>query len=308
MSYFAKINKLLDEGWVMSNLNCPDCKGTILYNTTEKSAICCKCDKTMDVQIEKEEENYDTIDEEPEMITQVPKKDYDDGSKKIGELLLQGWCMRETSCKKCFMPYMESRQKELVCVTCGPVIKGGKQTSQPVKEQVQKQESPKKNKNVVPHFEEAILEKKSETDEFCNIESSYKTIVTEKANSVVNNQTNAKKEEKSMKKLNESYDEKIMDKETTQASPVSSNMKSEEPEILPNLMPKDTLNLWSDKIASIELKRLSIIEREMDNMLNGSAKNTSTLDKMMSYNLEGSLNLLRQLQGVQTNSNKKMKL
>jgi len=73
-------------------------------------------------------------------------------------------------------------------------------------------------------------------------------------------------------------------------------------------MSKDTLTQWSDKIASIELKRLSIIEREMDNMLKGTSKNTSTLDKMMSYNLEGSLNLLRQLTGVQTNSGKKMKL
>jgi len=73
-------------------------------------------------------------------------------------------------------------------------------------------------------------------------------------------------------------------------------------------MSKDTLTQWSDKIASIELKRLSIIERDMDNMLKGTSKNTSTLDKMMSYNLEGSLNLLRQLTGVQTNSNKKMKL
>jgi len=73
-------------------------------------------------------------------------------------------------------------------------------------------------------------------------------------------------------------------------------------------MSKDTLTQWSDKIASIELKRLSIIEREMDNMLKGTSKNTSTLDKMMSYNLEGSLNLLRQLTGVQTNSSKKMKL
>jgi len=73
-------------------------------------------------------------------------------------------------------------------------------------------------------------------------------------------------------------------------------------------MSKDTLTQWSDKIASIELKRLTIIEREMDNMLKGTSKNTSTLDKMMSYNLEGSLNLLRQLTGVQTNSNKKMKL
>merc|ERR1712060_645742 len=106
------------------------------------------------------------------------------------------------------------------------------------------------------------------------------------------------------KKLSESYDDKIMDKETTQASPVSSNIKSEEPEVQQNFMPKDTLNQWSDKIASIELKRLAIIEREMDNMLSGNTKGSSTLDKMMSYNLEGSLNLLRQLQGVQTNSSK----
>ena len=137
MSYFAKINKLLDEGCVMSNLNCSDCKGTILYNTTQKSAMCCKCDKIMYVEIQKEEQNHDTIDEEPNMVTQVSKQNYEDGSKKIGDLLLQGWCMKETSCKKCLMPNMESRQKELVCVICGPVIQPGKETSHSIKEQVQ---------------------------------------------------------------------------------------------------------------------------------------------------------------------------
>jgi len=199
MNYFAKINKLLDDGWVMSNINCPDCKGTILYSTTEKTAKCVKCDKTMDVEIEKECETYDNFDEEPEMVTQIPKKQIDDGSKKIGDLLLSGWCMKETSCKKCLMPHMQSRQGELICVSCGPVVKPGKQTSQPIKQQVQKVESPKKTKNVTPVFEQTILEKKSETDEFCNIQSSFKTIETEKSNRVANKQTNAKSAEKSKK-------------------------------------------------------------------------------------------------------------
>merc|ERR1712170_182838 len=182
--------------------------------------------------------------------------------------------MKETSCPKCFMPYMESRNKELVCVNCGPVLPPGKETTQPKKQQVQKQESPKKTKNATPHFEQNVLEKNVETDEFYNIENSLKTIVTEKTNSSVNNQTKAKNKEK---------------QETHQ-----------------NLISKDSINLSYEKIASIELKRLSIIEREMDNILNGSSKASSTSDKMMNYNLEGSLNLLRQLQDLQKISNKKM--
>jgi len=257
----------------------------------------------MDVQIQKEEEPYEEIDEEPEMVTQVPREKQEDGSKKIGELLLQGWCMKETSCQKCFMPYMESRNKELVCVTCGPVLPQGKETTKSNKQQVQKQESPKKSKNLAPHFEQNVLEKKSETDEFYNIENSLKTIVTEKGNSVENKQSNVKSDEKPKKKDSDSYEAKNTDKETTQASPISSNINKEDCEPHQSFMPNDTLNKCFEKISSIELKRLAIIEREMDNILNGSSKDSSTLDKMMSYNLESSLNLLKQLQTV---SNKKM--
>ena len=50
------------------------------------------------------------------------------------------------------MPHMESRNKELVCVNCGPVLPPGKEATQPKKQQVQKQESPKKNKNDAATF------------------------------------------------------------------------------------------------------------------------------------------------------------
>merc|ERR1711939_1236862 len=111
--------------------------------------------------------------------------------------------------------------KELICVICGPVLPIGKEATKPNKQQVQKQESPKKSKNLAPHFEQNVLEKKSETDEFYNIENSLKTIVTEKGNSVENKQNNVKSDEKPMKKDSDSYDGKITDKATTQASPVS---------------------------------------------------------------------------------------
>merc|ERR1711976_711017 len=88
----------------------------------------------------------------------------------------------------------------------------------------------KKNKNVSPHFEQNVLEHKTETDEFYNIENSLKTIVTEKTNSVKNNQNNVKNDEKPKKKDSDSYDAKITDKATPQASPVSSNIKLEKPE------------------------------------------------------------------------------
>lgn len=102
-----------------------------------KTAMCAKCDKVVDVVIETPRQT-DTLPEE-EMMTEKknPGTNYDDGSKKIGEYLLQGWCMKETSCSVCLFPHMESRQGELLCVNCGPVA-----TQQTKKQQ---QQSQKKN-------------------------------------------------------------------------------------------------------------------------------------------------------------------
>merc|ERR1711935_341957 len=127
MSYFTKLNQKLDEGWVMSNMNCDECKGSMLYHLDLKTAMCSKCDKIMDVVVETPKPDATQITPDSEMMTEkkAPVNNYDEGSKKIGEYLLQGWCMKETSCAVCLFPHMESRQNELVCVNCGPVTKPG---------------------------------------------------------------------------------------------------------------------------------------------------------------------------------------
>lgn len=123
-------------------------KGSILYSTAQKTAVCVKCDKTMDVEIQRDEETRDTMEDEPEQITTVPKSTYDEGSKKIGDLLLQGWCMKESSCMVCLMPHMQGRNKELICVNCGPVDAKTKQPIQPVKKHLKKEEYPKKSEKL----------------------------------------------------------------------------------------------------------------------------------------------------------------
>merc|ERR1712194_349972 len=92
-----------------------------------KTAMCSKCDKIMDVVVETPKPDATQITPDSEMMTEkkAPVNNYDEGSKKIGEYLLQGWCMKETSCAVCLFPHMESRQNELVCVNCGPVTKPG---------------------------------------------------------------------------------------------------------------------------------------------------------------------------------------
>merc|ERR1711953_844678 len=81
MSYFTKINKLLDEGWTMSNINCEECKGSIMYNASLKAAKCAKCDKPMDVVVQSEETDNDPVDDE--LIPEYPQPNatQEDGSK-----------------------------------------------------------------------------------------------------------------------------------------------------------------------------------------------------------------------------------
>jgi len=93
-----------------------------MYHIADKLAKCAKCEKPIDVVIQGEDSKEV---EEEELIPENPKpnSNQEDGSKKIGEYLLSGWCMKETSCSVCLMPHMKSRQGQLVCVNCGPVVK-----------------------------------------------------------------------------------------------------------------------------------------------------------------------------------------
>lgn len=179
----------------MTNLSCDECRGSVLYHREKKESICSKCDKKIDVIIQNEEkpENYDISEEENNEICQNMNetkpnnntKTRDDASKKIGELLLQGWCMKETSCNVCFMPHMKSRQGELICVICGPVNK------------------PKESKNEELN-KEKINQKNKETDGFYQISSSKTSTIEEKKQNIPEESSDIKFQKPQMKpNLNE---------------------------------------------------------------------------------------------------------
>eukprot|EP00330_Aristerostoma_sp_ATCC50986_P011208 CAMPEP_0114591234 /NCGR_PEP_ID=MMETSP0125-20121206/13333_1 /TAXON_ID=485358 ORGANISM="Aristerostoma sp., Strain ATCC 50986" /NCGR_SAMPLE_ID=MMETSP0125 /ASSEMBLY_ACC=CAM_ASM_000245 /LENGTH=141 /DNA_ID=CAMNT_0001789219 /DNA_START=148 /DNA_END=573 /DNA_ORIENTATION=+ len=108
---------------------------------------CVKCDMPAKFEFDDEhnaqssenEKVYDTMettkdthkDDAPETIEEFDnmvlrreqeRRKSDLMSKKMGELLLQGWAMLEESCQECLFPYMRSKAGEIVCVGCGPVL------------------------------------------------------------------------------------------------------------------------------------------------------------------------------------------
>lgn len=54
------------------------------------------------------------------------------------------------------------------------------------------------------------------------------------------------------------------------------------------------LNMCIEKIGSIELKRLTIIEQEMDKILGGS-ENHTLFNKISDFNMNSSLNIINEL-------------
>lgn len=158
ITIFQKINKKLDEGWKLTNVNCPICQTTIVGHPTSKQFYCVKCEMPAKLDMEEDDdlevevigsgskkgsngESRD-IEEFDNMIiskeNEVKKSPKPDLSKKMGELLLQGWAMMEESCYDCLVPYMKSRKGEYVCVGCGPVNKKKEVSPQKPREEEKK--------------------------------------------------------------------------------------------------------------------------------------------------------------------------
>jgi len=152
-------------------MDCPQCKQTLVGHPQLKQFFCIKCDLPCKVMTDDEEmEIVDIVDtttkysddvdernviEEAEFDNMVlrnerRKKD-DERSKKMGELLLQGWAMLADVCGKCLVPYMRSKKGEVLCVGCGPVTN----TQNAPKSSIPKMETSKR--------EEIKMEKTPET-------------------------------------------------------------------------------------------------------------------------------------------------
>ncbi|TNV74251.1 hypothetical protein FGO68_gene16246 [Halteria grandinella] len=160
----------------MTTMNC-ECKGTQLIFLENKNLYCPKCDKITQEQIildsdpqeQAIKENTSGSESKPVIIEKVnSSKDFDsddfnleeqmtdfnqkllvnkekaeEASKKIGQLLLQGWAMLNESCPECLQPIMKSKQGVRLCVQCNREErtdipkKPVEQLSIPIQQQVQ---------------------------------------------------------------------------------------------------------------------------------------------------------------------------
>lgn len=169
LSIFKKISQKLDEGWKLTNVNCPICNTSIIGQLNPKQFYCVKCE--MPVKIEEDEdedvevigsrngsnEGKQEVNDFDNMLyakeNEAKRKKADELSKKMGEKLLQGWAMLEDSCFDCMFPLMRSRKGETVCVGCGPVGQKKEESPQKVISQepeVQKVEQFEKKVEKIP--------------------------------------------------------------------------------------------------------------------------------------------------------------
>jgi uncharacterized Zn finger protein (UPF0148 family) len=179
ISVFQKISQKLEEGWKLTNVSCPICKTSIVGHPKTKEFYCVKCEMPAKMSEDDDDDiEIEVIGNGPTKTTEIEdfdnmiisrnndpsRKRADELSKKMGDLLLQGWAMLEDTCYDCLFPYMRSRKGEIICVGCGPVNK--------------KKESPPPEKIIKAepiHSSPEIIEKRSDKWEEESKES-YKEI------------------------------------------------------------------------------------------------------------------------------------
>ncbi|EWS72413.1 sjogren'S syndrome/scleroderma autoantigen 1 protein (macronuclear) [Tetrahymena thermophila SB210] len=170
MSFFSQLNKKLDEGWKLTDSNCPICNFSIIYNPKDKSLFCIKCDKPCKIeadiifnqeeqsnskkqeqvgntkkQQDDSESDFDEYEFKWNMNKNAPTSRTDEISKLLSQKLLQGYAMLQECCAVCLAPIMKSKKGEYTCVGC-KWVKTKKEFDDIVSTQldgVQQQEKPK---------------------------------------------------------------------------------------------------------------------------------------------------------------------
>lgn len=118
------MNKKLDEGWKLTDSNCPICRSSILYNPKDKSLFCLKCNipckmenEIIDYQPEVTESTKSAVDKKTSVMDNAhDDSDYDEDefkwnmgknnvpsrtdeiSKLLSQKLLQGYAMLQECC------------------------------------------------------------------------------------------------------------------------------------------------------------------------------------------------------------------
>lgn len=64
MSFFIKMNEMLDQGWKMTDYSCKTCRTNALIDDSKTSFFCCKCNKEIEFQVEENEKEEIVHEEE----------------------------------------------------------------------------------------------------------------------------------------------------------------------------------------------------------------------------------------------------
>ena len=146
--YFKTMHSYMDKGWKTTFGNCdqPGCKGSLLLaNLAEKKTFCPKCKVESPAEFEvTQTTGYDDFEEDDEdqeqdydkLATQLLEKnkqpinnvdrqkkqeDDDHKSKKMGEYLLAGYTMLQSSCEDCLVPLFADFSKRRFCPSCNKI-------------------------------------------------------------------------------------------------------------------------------------------------------------------------------------------
>ncbi|KAK8812349.1 hypothetical protein WA158_007583 [Blastocystis sp. Blastoise] len=132
------MGKYLLNGWTMLNENCPNNCNVPLFRNKENELVCPNCgpisaestsetDKKEDSEGYKNEDDIMQIEEETSSQKRLFEEDIvshfksDDVTKLIGEKLLQGWTMLESSCIECHVPLMRDHEGTEICLKCNKI-------------------------------------------------------------------------------------------------------------------------------------------------------------------------------------------
>ena len=68
MSFFIKMNEMLDQGWKMTDYSCKACRTNALIDDSKTTFFCCKCNKEIEFQDDEEPNAQESPKEETQPI------------------------------------------------------------------------------------------------------------------------------------------------------------------------------------------------------------------------------------------------
>ena len=141
MEYFSKLNKKLDDGFKLTDVSCPTCKKTALFNPLDSTFQCISCETTLDFEVQSSSLTLPATSpplptlpatspplptsssSPPPLLSNPPPSSSsisrsNELSSKLAQKLLKGYTMLEECCPDCLVPLMRLKKEPAVCVGC----------------------------------------------------------------------------------------------------------------------------------------------------------------------------------------------